>query len=568
MLRELETYGCKITLDLRNQVLVADIPETKFVSPLSATIPRESFVSAAAMLMKAKQFDDGLSAAVEIACQNGCAGFEGKRILLEQFCRILANSSEDEVAAVIFAAAKLGGSVDSVPPHLELPRDEFLRKFEGDEKRSKPISFYTWNEKLGRIFRQDRALQTSLPGSTLAPLISALRNDPMLRRIYVSYVDLTAKLTNPLIQPSLTRLLIGNDEPRPNEPYAIFPASDSPERQLMMRLFGMSSPPPNFSLFDQIIAQLKDGRLSLKPKVDSGWYDYCLWALEPLAIPHTVPDSAKFTIKEKYAEQLLELFKGACALTRETHAKQLQGAYGSGPLFNICVMPDLKVEPLASVYYRRAIGYRFIRNALTHSLGEHALRQMHRLHAKGEALENLWDELISMENIFFGAYVVACSDLGMEPEPADQFDISLAVETFLSWRDAIGQDMDLSQDARMMVPIYYDEVLGKLKCWLFLGWTSKYMTVSFERDPEIVQLDLSACDHPMQKSPLHRNQTPGIQFVGQDYAASYPVSAEVYVDRLLNRNEFRSLCDRHKTADAILEAVRNSAMPWVQEQPS
>jgi hypothetical protein len=33
---------------------------------------------------------------------------------------------------------------------------------------------------------------------------------------------------------------------------------------------------------------------------------------------------------------------------------------------------------------------------------------------------------------------------------------------------------------------------------------------------------------------------------------AYPVTAEVYVDRILNRDEFRSHCNRSKTPSAIL----------------
>jgi hypothetical protein len=37
------------------------------------------------------------------------------------------------------------------------------------------------------------------------------------------------------------------------------------------------------------------------------------------------------------------------------------------------------------------------------------------------------------------------------------------------------------------------------------------------------------------------------------YSLAYPITAEAYVKKLLNRDEFQAHCDRHKTASAILE---------------
>jgi hypothetical protein len=54
---------------------------------------------------------------------------------------------------------------------------------------------------------------------------------------------------------------------------------------------------------------------------------------------------------------------------------------------------------------------------------------------------------------------------------------------------------------------------------------------------------------------------PGVEVVrgdvdvnmgGSAYALAYPVFAETYVSRLLNRDEFRAHCDRYRTQSAIL----------------
>ena len=37
---------------------------------------------------------------------------------------------------------------------------------------------------------------------------------------------------------------------------------------------------------------------------------------------------------------------------------------------------------------------------------------------------------------------------------------------------------------------------------------------------------------------------------------AYPVMAEIFVTNILNREEFRALCDEHKTQPDILEALQ------------
>ena len=72
-----------------------------------------------------------------------------------------------------------------------------------------------------------------------------------------------------------------------------------------------------------MIRRIRLGQIELKPTGRSGWYDYQTWALEPLVVPEAMPESARLKLNDDYRKQLLELFKGVLALTRETHVKQL-----------------------------------------------------------------------------------------------------------------------------------------------------------------------------------------------------------------------------------------------------
>ena len=115
--------------------------------------------------MKAKQFDDGLYAATELAAQNGAGRYPGKVFLLRTLARNLAEetpANATELLAVLCGACELGGLKVAVPRSLEAEVKETVANFLRNELRSRPIGFYTWTRDLETIFRQDRMLQGPL----------------------------------------------------------------------------------------------------------------------------------------------------------------------------------------------------------------------------------------------------------------------------------------------------------------------------------------------------------------------------------------------------------------------
>jgi hypothetical protein len=87
------------------------------------------------------------------------------------------------------------------------------------------------------------------------------------------------------------------------------------------------------------------------------------------------------------------------------------------------------------------------------------------------------------------------------------------------------------------VPVFYDIGRGKTKVWAILGWATRVLVVSFE--------------HPPTAQVLKGRVK--IRFSAICRQIAYPVFAEAYVSRLLNRDEFRAHCDRYKTRDRILQ---------------
>jgi len=179
---------------------------------------------------------------------------------------------------------------------------------------------------------------------------------------------------------------------------SFFPPSEAHETNLAKALFGSKPIPANFSLADEMVKRIRAGQLDLKPKPNSGWYDYQTYALEPLVVPERMPEAKRLQLDESYRKELIGLFKALLALTRETHVKQLEvptlGAAAPPPFVRLKISPDLTVEPLATYYLRRARSYRFVREMLQQSFGPEALGELQRLTAAGPVNLSLDTELI------------------------------------------------------------------------------------------------------------------------------------------------------------------------------
>jgi len=495
--RDIDESGCRVRLDLTPQVLALDIPEetTPFEDgePLAAVPQAYGFVSASMLAIRAKLFDDGLYAAAELAAQ------ERKAPLL----RTLA-----AVAPVVAAAARLGGL--DTPDSADAQR--ITRAFLASEIDSKPIGFYTWSDALRRVFQQDRLLQQELSAADAAALAAAVASEPA----YGAYLDFVARLTNPLV-PEKPDLL------KPGGAF-FFPPSRAHETDLIKRLHGNAPIPDGFSLADEMIQRLRAGTLDLAPTDASGWYDRQTWALEALVLLEKMPEGARLRINAGYRRQLDDLFKAILALTRETHAKQLEipraGCGPPGREIVLHVEPALTVEPLAGYYERRAQSYDFVRGVLE-SIAP--LTSMRRVTAAGPVVRPLDEELAEIATVFRGAAAVARHELGMAVAGPDA--------------DVFRRAKHDADDVRMMVPVFFDRGRGKLKVWAVLGWATRTLHVSFAKPPVAHVLKGRA----------------RIEWSRAWRQIAYPVFAEAYVSRLLDRDEFRAHCDRHKTRGKIIE---------------
>lgn len=96
---------------------------------------------------------------------------------------------------------------------------------------------------------------------------------------------------------------------------------------------------------------------------------------------------------------------------------------------------------------------------------------------------------------------------------------------------------DSAEDLRMMVPVFFDVGRRKTKVWAILEWATRSFHVAFATPPTV---------HVMKGHPT-------VTFDPTFRRIAYPVFAEAYVTRLLDRDEFRAHCDRYKTRGQILQ---------------
>jgi hypothetical protein len=566
--------GYRVQLGLSKQVLRLSVPQDResgfangtveaSISPTLADLGNRRFISASVLAQKGKQFDDGLYAAIELVAEQGLGRFPGKAQLLRDLVRALADSPAppSQPVATVLAGAKLGLHDVQLPVACEEPVKKLIDAFSAEEVRSKPIGFYTWSETLSDIFRQDRMLQTKLDVPAGVVLLGkALRTDPKDRAAYAAYLTLVSRLTNRGAYPDLRLMLASLDRGGPvfvPDKVRFFPPSQSHETELTKRLFGNWPIPEGFNLIQEMIRRIRLHQLSLKPSPDSGWYDYQTWALEPLVVPNEMPEARHLRYDAAYARLLEELFKGILALTRETHIKQLEVPPAPGaapapvsPRVEITIYPELSTEPLASYYFRRAESYGFAGSALEDSFGREALKKVHRIGPGVTMITTLPEELDEMEMLFYGAHVTVCRQIGMTPlvSPRIHVTADAAAAAFADWTEHIDKDDDVGRDSRTMVPVFYDVQRQKTKVWVMLGWSQRRLITDFATPPSYSVVDAQGQAVPSNKVD--------VSFDSESQALVYPVMEEIYVSKILDREEFRRHCDRYKTRSAILANLK------------
>ena len=494
---------------------------------------------------KAKQFDDGLVAAIDLACCRGSPGrLRGNADVVKSMYAALPATS----AARPFLASGLLLAGIEVPGCDPGETKRWLLDFERDPARSRPVGFYTWNDDLKKCFRFHRFFQTELTPDAQAivrDLGAVLRGNRELRADYERLVAFSHKLSTAGRCRDLLHAVEG-------QPVAVFPSSASKEDLLFAGLAVLGLP-PDADLMGELIRAIRSGKLDLRPRPEGGWYDYQLHALETLLLPGRGEEHAKLLLTRRYKKRMLEAFKALITKRRETHIRRIpmtMGATAPRPLpMPKKIRPRLRVEPCPSYYVRTARSYAFLFNFLEGCIGAEGLKALHGLRQDRAQAADLYAELAGQRDLFYGLYLVSCEDLGLRPRwlKEEAIDQERCYQLACAWLPRALDDGDLARDTRVVVPILHDPRRNVTRLWATLGVRLARLEATYLHPPHLKPAE-GGDWQPVEKSLLAEST----------YLICVDEFAEVETSGLrpLTREEFRALCDRHGNKAAIVAALR------------
>jgi len=512
----------------------------------------------------AKQFDDGLYAALDLACFRGELG--------------LGPAAPDWVATVfqrlpqasparpfLAAALELAGRKVALSAAERTEKDRLLADFDENKAASKPIGFYDWTPELKQVWRFYRFLQREFgpddPDKLAVPrgVAAVLKDNPKLREQYRAINAFYGRLTSPLICLPVDVLIdtqkglpeLAKQHGTRHETVAVFPPSTSRETELFERLFPLGLP-ADVNLMAELVRRVRSGEVDLKPGKNDGWYPYQVYALETLLLPSKGQEKDKLLLTAEYKKRLVEAFKALVTKRRETHARQLAPASKAtcpAPLGERAVNPRLRIEPCATFYLRTARAYAFLQDFLRATAGRERLAELHGLKRGGQREPPLGAELDAIRQRFYGFYLIACEDVGMKPqllagEPVDQ---PAAKQAALKWLETLDTDPDLACDTRVSVPIYVDPGRRVTRLWATLGVRLAFLEADYARPPQV-------------RPKAEGGPWTDVEFwqLGHSrYVIPVDEFAEIELAGLnaLTRDELRAACDRYRTKEEIVRGL-------------
>jgi len=576
--RELRRHGDEdlvVDYDLGGQVLDLELKQTDLdhhggedgeEPPLYPTLKEitgpgyECFVSASVLAMKAQRFDEELYAMVEHLCEEDRPGFLSKPSLMAGLLARLNDRYDPkepdpslvEAMGFIWAAAKLGGH--EMPAGTKvMEAGSAMRKTFLAGPEAKPIGFFNGSLELRQIFRRDSFLAQRLNPTLARYLTEALGSDARLLRGYQTLANLTARMTNPLME-------------KPLDPCSddfsgchFLPRLMSHEDDLIRRL-RMGRLCEGDRVARLLATRIAAGELDTTPSRDSGWYAYLECAQTPLLDPKNMPGGEKLRFGPRYRAYLEDLFCSLLAVTREHHT-EFGGLEEPTRSPSLRIFPNLSLEPLPEYYRRRARAYAFVRELLLDIFGESLLlRTQHRPNRRlsttiihpwtdaEDAHESPLSRLVDIESLFSGAYYQTCAEIGYQDREEDsRFGRTRLQDrlTFRKWLRTWRSDRHIGGDQRAMVPLGHNPRTGKMKVTAIIGFAREHLSVHYHQRPTV---RISRADG----SDLDAGE---ITWTGQVAELVYPVTITLEVDEVLDANQLRAICDRFSSRREIRNAL-------------
>jgi hypothetical protein len=413
----------------------------------------QAIVSANMIGALTKEVFDGVYAAIELALEKGMQGHWTRSEILVQLREALVKEkTKNDVSQVVLDLLSGAELAKMGKPDGNPLVNEFLR----DPNLSKPVGFYTWNETLEQIFRRDRFLQKELDliknKSNFELLRSVLQSDKNLR----SHYEFQCRYLNVMANPFAACSFLDEPGSQGRETWSVFPAMRANETELQKKIL-FEERRSVLDPMDEMITRVKDGRLSLEPKPDSGFYDYQQSALEGLLLPNKNPEGTKVRFGDRYRQRLEEAFRAGMAKARETYSKDRPAKLPPiAPPPHLVHRPFIPLEPLATVYFRYALAFDFLAEKLDRLIGRSLLEKITFLDYGQQSSTNVWREITQARELFFGLALIGCDEIGLNRGKIGiikGLDEKTAAKMARSWMSNYHQDKRIYRDARFAVPI-------------------------------------------------------------------------------------------------------------------
>ncbi|MEK7270738.1 MAG: hypothetical protein AAB215_07360 [Planctomycetota bacterium] len=532
--------------------------------PTGVSSRHEGFLPSVNLLdASTKPADDGLFTAIDLAAYQGELGVS--RALPDVVADVFAGLPPDSPARPFLAVAlEIAGRPAALRTAEEETKRRLLREFESDVELSKPIAFYDWTPELRRLWRFHRFLQEEFDAKRLAiprDLAKVLEKDAKLRNEYRQILAFFSRFTNPGVCLSVDDLagagpsfLAIKESKKVSHPTVAFlPPLTSRETELFERLFPMG-PPPTANLMNELIRRIRTGEVDLDPGKAGGWYQHQVFALETLLLPEKGREKDKLLLTAAYKRRLLEAFKALMTKKRELHARGL--ARGRAPAAMIAppppasVRPRLRLEPAATFYLRTARAYAFLETFLRAAAGEERLKALHGLSESGVRKAALAAEIADLRLRFYGFHLLSCEDIGMRPAISDEeaVDADAAKRAAEEYLARLKDDPDLIRDVRFAIPIYVDGNRNVTRLWAVLGVRMAHLEASYAKPPSIRPLKSEGDWTPAGARLLGDS----LYWIPVEEFAEFELPGKVS----LTRAEFRAICERCKTKEEILAALK------------
>lgn len=497
---------------------------------------------------KAKQFDDGLYAALDMhMADNREQGIRCAHVLARQV--LTECPPGGDAYAWLWAALEVGGFLTADEATRRPARAEtFVNVFRARGYESQIVGFYEWSEELKRTFRFLRFLQQDFEQRQgLADgLLRALQKNPSCVEMYQRMLAFYARLTNPLEGLSLLDLADNTDSVRAiaarkgTLPKLHFlPWSATKETDLFNQLYPLGLT-LGADLMRDFIKAIRDGKLDLKPSERSGWYDYQIYALEAFVLPERGAESAKLQLTKKYKLRLIEAFKALVTKHRETHIRMgaaAGNAAGAPPEPEGLLSPRLRVEPNPTYFLRYARGYSFLQKFIAAEVED--LNGLRGARDGGWRDHPLGDELENMRMLFYGLHLVSCEDIGLAPQllPGEVENTDHTRALAAKWLEGWQTDPDLAVDTRVAVPVYYDNG-GRTRFWANIGVRAAPLSVRWARQPSWRPWPKDGDAAPWKEVEWHKLDHADYAILVDEFAEfDQPGSVA------LPRGELRKVCD-------------------------